>query len=270
MTFWSSLYLPCDDAPRVASTLRESLTALGYKLFDPFGIIPGKAYPKAVRLFVAPPAAHWIRVVGTPDDGQLAALSQIAPCLALALDGQQADIRVVADGAESSVDALAPYLRSGRTVDDITRQLAAPDLYVTSREDSLPMNALPDDVKSMAGNVDMKQAQSMFNRLAGTVSKRAGQNEDMAAAARSLIAAGSPPDWNSAGGKRLRALVDGLTIPDGWQTPEFTALRDAYQLHARRKRNSNADLYPGDAEAMAAVPNALDYVPVYGGMEAST
>jgi hypothetical protein len=269
MTFWSSLYLPCDDAPRVASTLRESLTALGYKLFDPFGIIPGKAYPKAVRLFVAPPAAGWIRVVGVPDSGQFATLSQIAPCLALALDGQQADIRVYVDGAESSVDALAPYLRAGRTVDDITHPLAAPDLHVTSREDVLPINALPDDVRSMAGNVDMKQAQNMFNRLAGTVSKRAGQNEDMASAARSLIAAGSPPDWNSAGGKRIRALVGVLSIPEGWQSPEFTVLRDAYQLHARRKRNPNADLYPGDAEALLAVPDALAYVPVYGGMEAS-
>src|SRR5215213_3311639 len=119
MTFWSSLYLPCDDELRVASTLHESLTALGYKLFDPFGIIPGKAYPKAVRLFVAPPTGSWIRVIGTPDDGQLANMSQIAPCLALALDGQQADIRVYAGGAETPVDALAPYLRAGRTVDDI-------------------------------------------------------------------------------------------------------------------------------------------------------
>jgi hypothetical protein len=56
-----------------------------------------------------------------------------------------------------------------------------------------------------------------------------------------------------------------LTIPLGWISPDFVALRDAYQLHERRRRNPNAMLYPGDAEAMAAVPNALDYAVVYAG-----
>jgi hypothetical protein len=46
------------------------------------------------------------------------------------------------------------------------------------------------------------------------------------------------------------------------------ALRDSYQLHARRQRKPDARLYPGDEEAMTRVPDALDYIPVYGGKNA--
>jgi hypothetical protein len=58
--------------------------------------------------------------------------------------------------------------------------------------------------------------------------------------------------------------MDCLRIPD-WRDPDFVTLRDAYALHKRRERSPNATLYPGDAEALAAVPDALTYTPVYAG-----
>ena len=58
--------------------------------------------------------------------------------------------------------------------------------------------------------------------------------------------------------------MDCLNIPD-WRAPDFVTLRDAYALHKRRQRSPNATLYPGDAEALAAVPDALTYTPIYAG-----
>jgi hypothetical protein len=104
----------------------------------------------------------------------------------------------------------------------------------------------------------------MFARLTGTTLKKAG-GDDNADAAHALIAAGQPPDWSAGGGAKISRLMGLLTVPHDWREPDFVTLRDAYQLHLRRQRRPNADLYPGDAEAMAAVPNALDYTPIYAG-----
>ncbi|MGB1286519.1 MAG: hypothetical protein ACPG7F_08305, partial [Aggregatilineales bacterium] len=72
-------------------------------------------------------------------------------------------------------------------------------------------------------------------------------------------------DWNSQGGQYIRALMACLTLPENWRTPDFTSLRIAYSLYKRRARRPNGMQLPGDVDAMAAVPDALDYVPVYGG-----
>lgn len=267
MGTWDSLFTPSANAATTAAALRERLVALGYTLFDPFGVMPGKAYRDAVRLFVSPSLNGWVRVIGEMDAALPSAMSHDAPCLLLRLEGDQAVIQMYHGGVNATPDTLAPYLKPARSTDDIHHILSTPDLTIVPKQaaSGLPLNALPDDVQALAGKVDMSRAQSMFNRMAGTVAKRAGDTGGNADAARNLIAQGSPPDWTSAGGLRLAALIDCLTIADGWQTPEFTTLRDAYQLHARKRRNPNADLYPGDADAMRAVPDALAYLPVYGG-----
>jgi hypothetical protein len=114
-------------------------------------------------------------------------------------------------------------------------------------------------LQAMASQVDPKQAQKMFDRLSSGLMNRVGGD---ASAAQNVMNAAAP-DWNSAGGRCIRGLLTTVNLP--WQQPEFNALRDAYQLHARRRRSPNARLYPGDEAAMDAVANALDYVPVYGG-----
>ena len=58
--------------------------------------------------------------------------------------------------------------------------------------------------------------------------------------------------------------MDCLRIPN-WRDPDFVTLRDAYALHERRRRSPKATLYPGDAETLAAVPDALAYTPIYAG-----
>ncbi len=109
----------------------------------------------------------------------------------------------------------------------------------------------------MAAQVDLKQAGRLFERMSATLARKTSADP----AAGDLL---KQPDWSSAGGQRIRALMDCLNVPN-WQAPDFVTLRDAYALHERRQRSPKARLYPGDAEALAAVPDALAYTPVYGG-----
>ncbi len=261
-----SLYLPSADRQSLIDTLQASLSALGYTPFDPFALIPGKSYAQAVRLFVAPEAAGWLRVIGEPDENLLPSLSQQTLCLSIRLNGTDASIAVYDNGTlldeESAVVThLSPYLHPASTIDDLRNTLAhdgaAPRLY---NDAALPIDALSGDLQSLAGQVDMKQANSMFARLSGQLMKKAGGDKQEAA---DLLKSGA--DWDSAGGKRIRSLMACLNVPDDWRTPDFVSLRDAYQLHIRSQRLPNARLYPGDAETMAQIPNALEYTPVYAG-----
>lgn len=249
MTAFCSLYLP--GAADIAEPIRAALAALGYASFDPFGLIPGKAYPQAVRLFVAPSRGGWTRVLGAPDPALLPTLSHTAPCLLVELDGADAHIEAYAGGATASPEtAFAAYLRSP----DCLEREAHP----TGNRPALggvALDALPDDVRALAKTVDLRQAESMFARMSGSLAAKAGGDPG------DLL---RQPEWDSAGGRKIRILMDCLDIP-GWQTPDFVTLRDAYALHKRRQRSPNATLYPGDAEALAAVPDALAYTPIYAG-----
>lgn len=276
-TLWNSLYCPSEDVGAIAHALQDSLISLGYQPYNPFGIVPGKSYAQTVRLFVAPPGGGWTRVIGAPDDGQFATLSKITPCLYIQLDGAEAHISAYADGTGADVtDTFAAYLRHEATTDQLRQIVTIPtndeplpgnvipfSMYeAPTIETTLPFTVLPDDVQSLAGKVDKGAAEKMFNRLTGTLMKKVGGDSD---GARALIAGEGAPDWNSNGGQRIQALMNSLTLPANWREPDIVALRDAYALHERRRRNPNARLYPGDEATMAKVPDALTYLPVYGG-----
>lgn len=262
---WHSLYLFCADnvdTDHLANALRDSLTSLHYTLYDPFGLIPGKAYSQAVRLFLAPLSNSCARVIGAPDLAQLPLLSRVGVCLFAALEGSNALLVTYANGQEADpAAALAPYVRPGHSAEELQRTLNFTGAVVSkpAPDDALPLDALPKDVQAMAGKVNLKQAQKLFSQLSGEL--LTGNQRD---AARQMM---RPTDWNGAGGQRIRSVMACLNVPETWRDPDFTTLRDAYQLHARRQRNPHASLYPGDEETMASVPNALDYVPVYGGRD---
>lgn len=261
---WDSLYLPSASQEAVAAILRQALENFGYTLFNPFGILPGKSYPHSVRLFVAPAENDWVRIIGTPDPRLMAPLSSTGVCLYLALRGTEAEMSVYARGDFRQPETeLRPYLRPDRTPDDLLRALRD-DLPQTAADSGPVFTHLPDDVQALSASVDPRQAQTMFDRLTGTMLKKTGTDARTADAARDLL---QPPDWNSPGARRLQALANCLTLPVNWRDPDFVTLRDAYQLHARRQRKPDARLYPGDQDIMAQVPNALDYIPVYGGRD---
>lgn len=265
---WNCLYLPSDNAGAVIQQVQESLTALGYTLYNPFGLIPGKAYPRSVRLFVAPASDGWVKVIGAPDEAQLSTLSQAQSLIYAALNGTEADIRVYTNGELTDVESgLIPYLRSNVTAGDLHSALHATSniIPMDKPDSSLPFDVLPDNIKALAGKVNPNQAQKMFDRHSSYLMKKVGSKGDQTDAARALINSGDALDWNSTGGTRIRAVMNCLTLPDNWREPDFDGLRDAYPLHERRRRSPNARTYPGDEAVMAKVPDALLYTPVYGG-----
>ena len=267
MSNWTSIYCRASDPALVEAALRQHLPALGYEVYEPFGLIPPKAYAQTVKLFVAPAQDGWVRVIGAADDAVLGGLNAFPPALRITLNGEEADFTV--PGGDVTA-ALRDYLRPGSTPEDVLGAIRGP-MIVPPRTApaqppvmAVPLEALPEDVRGMLGKVDSSAAESMFNRLSGTLMNKVG---GQAEAAQALMAANAGPDWESIGGARIRALLNCLTVPsEGWQAPDFTALRDAYPLHARRQRKPDARLYPGDAEALAAVPDALAYRPVFGGI----
>jgi len=260
--------LRSEDRDRVIQQIQNSLTHLGYTLYNPFGLIPGKAYARTVRLFVATEADGWVKVIGAPDDAQLPILSQTNLLIYAALNGDEADLRVYVDGQAADLEsALLPYLRAGVTADQLHQALhATSNIISMDKADSgLPFDALPDDIKAMSGKVNPNQAQKMFTRLTGDLMKKVGNGNGQADAARELISSSDALNWNSSGGVRIQAVMGCLSMPSNWREPDFDSLRDAYPLYERRRRNPNARVYPGDETVMAKVPDALSYTPVYGG-----
>lgn len=260
-----SLYLPCAEREPLLRHVQQTLVQHGYTLFDPFSIMPGKAYAQSVRLFAAPLRAGWLRLLGENVDAALLAdFAADGLCLSLALAGDVAEIVVYHNGAarhtpEALADALSPHTRAPYTRADVLAALTGNAAEKTTAG-ALPLDALPDDLQRLAGSVDPKAANNLFGRLSKQLMQKAGGDKDAAAA---LLARGA--DWQSAGGARIRRLMRCLDVPEDWQTPDFVTLRDAYQLHLRRQRLPGARLYPGDAETLARVADALAYTPLYGG-----
>jgi hypothetical protein len=260
-TSWDSLYLPSADSSAVAKIVQQALNDLGYTLYNPFGILPGKTYPQTVRLFVAPSVGGWVRIIGTPDSRLLMPLSAASACLYIGLQGSSGTLAVYVRGDIRDPEIeLQPYLRAGCTPDDLRRALR--DHPQPAARQSAP--PLPADVQDMAAQVNPRQAQQLIDRLSSNLLTKAGAGGTSAQAARALL---DGPDWNSPTAQRIQAIVACLTLPDTWREPDFVTLRDAYQLHDRRQRKPDARLYPGDAETLARVPDALAYIPIYGGRE---
>lgn len=260
MSGWHSLYLKSLDAEAVADRLHDLLTGQRYHRYNPFGLMPVKPYKQTVRLFVAPVQDSWVRVAGEPDAALLPALAQTWPLVWLCLSGNDVGIQTFVDG-----QSIEPDQFPGVDLGVLAQAMPDAPLEIVSKPASaLPLDALPPDVKAMAIKVDPKRANKMFEQLSGTLLKRAGGD---AAAARMLIEQQDAPDWDGIGGARLRAAAQAFGLPRDWRSPDFVAVRDAYQASARRQRKPDAPLFPGDAEALAAVSDALAYLPVFGGRD---
>jgi len=258
----------------VESRLWAFLQAAGYSAYDPFGLIPGSVYADTVRLFVAHPAANWVRVLSDapPPPGLAAAAAPHGIALELCVTNDSHTINVYMDGQPTADAAatLAPYARDDVTVDDLRQVLNRPVLALVDDGgqgvgDGVPLDVLPDDVQQMAGDVDAQAASRMFQRVTKSLFGKSGGDQDAAGA---LLQGAQGIDWERPQGATVRALMGLLTVPAGWRVPGFATLQDAYSLHTRRQRKPNARLYPGDAETMAAVPDALMYTPIYAGKDA--
>lgn len=281
MSRWNSLYFPLispnsthdtpaitERAEAIVTALQDLLSAAPYTPYDPFGLFPDKSYPQAVKVFVAPVKTDetWLKIVAAADSAALEVVagrlsSAASICLYAVLDGTRGDITAYQNGAEADfLETMSSYAQPDG--DALRRAFAITAAPNAKRKDDnpLPMTALPADVRSMAGTLNQRQVNNMYARMS-----RHLMSKEQRAAAQSLLVANAP-DWESAGGAKLRAVMACLGLSDGWMQPDYVVLRDAYQAHARRKRNPNAHLLPGSEEAMQSVPDALDYRPFFAGV----
>lgn len=285
MSHWCSLYLHYGDADAthaveaLTTRLRDAISAAGYTLYNPFGLMPGKSYPDTLKTFIFPPREGWIRVLAAPEG--CARLTEIISSLAgtpfdvilsLAVDESvnTADqtvalIDVYLNGVKADTEqALSAYLRDGKTLEDFQDALYRPIKAAPPEAQPNIITQVSADmagqVGDLAGQINPKQANALVSRLSENLLGKVGGSKDEA----NQLLNQAKFSWQSEGGRRINAVMGCLTL-ENWRTPDFVELRDAYQLHARLKRNPNLPSYPGDAEAMALVPNALDYTPIFGG-----
>ena len=269
---WQSLYLYSANTPHIVSALSESLVTLGYTPYNPFGGALPPVYVKTAKTFIAPPQQGWTRILSedTLDAALLLHLSQIDAVLYTQLNDTDCEIVTAKNGEKTDPQvALTPLLHESVTesmlVNALSGKISLQSTSQTKQDDAIPLDVLQDDMRTMANNLNNKHIGKMFNKLMKGVGRRVAGDSD---AALDLLRSGSV-DWTGAGGRQIQALMNCLTIPDTyWRVPDFVTLRDAYQLHQRKQKNPKAMLYPGDAEAMQAVPDALNYTPVYGGISA--
>ena len=279
---WHSLYLPTANAQPVIDALRALLAAHGYTPYDPF---PGGTgtpgnLTDLVRQFVAPPQEGWVRILGQSVESLLSEFSATArlPVLYAWLTPDGGGFALFQDGARhDDPTAFEPYLREGRTRDDLQRAFAGqfPVEVLGGAEPSAGgtgEEALPPEIQQFAQEqgVDARKARALFERLGDSLFSKLGRqsggaDDDEQAQARAIFMGGGQDPWNSLYGQRVRAIASVLNLPPNWRLPTWEAVRDAYHVHRLRQCSPRMALMPGDKEAMDAVPDALDYTPVYMG-----
>lgn len=275
---WHSLFLPATGAAAVVSALHTVLDRHGYTAYDPFpggtGTPPRLA--ATVRHMVAPASGGWVRVLGEPDaDTLLEFQVEVAlPVLVGWLTEEDGGFVLLRDGERhTDPDAFADFLRDDQTLETL-RAAFAGTLRVEAVDPDEPSGAvvgadtLPPELRAFARQqgVDVDKASSLVERLGGKLLGRFDSDADDGPAQVHTVLHGAGGDtWNSLRGQRVRALAQVLALPDNWRTPSWQQVRDAYQVFRLRERSPRMMLMPGDREAMALVPDALDYTPVYMG-----
>lgn len=260
MSSWHSLYFYCappDNPTSLIDAIRAGLQTDGFTLYNPFGLMPiTKVYERAVKLFVAPPQNGWSRVILASDTPlPETILTHLAfPALWLTLSDHTVQARALYHGAISTTpDPLRDTLTATQ-FDRLKRAWDLPDgarSIASTGEQALAV--IPDH-----SGVDPRQAQKWIQQMSGKLLSAEQQAAGQQILQQNVI------DWQSDGGQKIAAIMACLPIP-AWREPDYVPLRDAYQLQQRRQRNPNATLYPGDAEAIAAVTDALAYTPIFAG-----
>lgn len=269
---WHSLYLPLDDQSRAVDALGAVLTARGYTRYDPFPGGTGLSFgwKARARYFVAAPQDGWTRVLGACEPATLTALvaELNSNLLYVWLDDDEGGgvCAWTADGCDHDADTLADWLHPDASLKDLQLAMEG-DVLAPALDQSGPqVLAVPltPDLQALADKVDDRDAEKLMDKLTRSVfGKLGGAGKQAQADAQGMLGAGVP--WNSEAGRRIRAVMGCLSVPDGWREPAQEALTEAYGVARARQHNPEGLRLPGDDVALAAVPDALRYVPVYAG-----
>jgi hypothetical protein len=264
MTHWQSLFLWSEQPQPIIEAVQQYLEAQVYLLYKPFARLPGMAYPITLKMFVSPIQNDCVRVLieGDELDDLAAYLSQKNDCLAVSLDGRMAFLHFFRNGELCDLArGLADYAKAdSHSLLAAVLQAEGHNLPAINQGKigDVPLDMLPDDLQAMAKQVNAKQANQLFQKIAQKFIAAVGQYD-----AQTLLQ--NQADWDSPGGQYIRAVMACLQIPENWREPDFATLRTAYAVQSRQQYDSHMPLLPGDEQSLQAVPNALDYVPVYGG-----
>lgn len=252
---WISLYVPEAEPASLADTVKSALASAGAHQYDPFGTMPGLSYPRAVKLFVAPKMGDWVRLIVSPDcvlEPVVTAASLDAPLAAGFISGDLIPTLTFYRGGQLvDAPAISPYVTD---VEGFVEQLRHPKTGA-SGVGGVSSGALPSDLRAMSGGLPTKQVERMMNSMTGAIAK--GDRAGAQAALQSV-------DWESGAGEWMRTALAYLGLRDAVQ-PDYATVSTAYRTAKRLARNPNVTLYPGDAEARSAVPDVLDYLPVFYG-----
>ena len=252
---WISLYVPGAEPASLAETVESALASAGAQKYDPFGAMPGLSYPRAVKLFVAPKMGDWVRLIVSPDcvlEPVVTAASLDAPLAAGFISGDLTPTLTFYRGGQLvDAPAIAAFVAD---VGGFAAHLKRPKAGA-SGIGGVSSGALPSDLRAMAGGLPTKQVERLMNSMTGAISK--GDRAGAQAALQSV-------DWESGAGEWMRTTLSYLGLSDAVQ-PDYTTVSTAYRTARRLTRNPNATLYPGDQEARSAVPDVLDYLPVFYG-----
>jgi len=260
---WDSLHFYTNQTPKqVASMIGTIITDIGYGVYDPFTVMQYKAYQHRIKLFLGGLTDGWIRAVGEFPFDLTAKLSEYGLVLHLHITDDSGDAHVFLNGRPQPFSALQPHLKQGLTVADLHEAiLRGGKLSSSAQNEAIPMSALPPEIQQMAKGLNQNQINRLFSKMMGQVNRVMG---DKASSAKSLLSP-SMPDWSHGHGGHIRAFMDCLTVPQNWNTPDFISLRDAYMAMERMRRNPKATRLPSDDEAIKSVPDALTYIPIFGG-----
>ncbi|MFQ3536669.1 MAG: hypothetical protein SNJ58_12415 [Aggregatilineales bacterium] len=246
---WDQLCLQSESAAVIAEQIRDVLVQGTYAAYDPF---PGGSgtpprFKQFVRLFVLPPQAGWIRILGAQDAALLPqllrALSTDRLLIHAWFTAQDGGLEAYRAGSADS-GLLAPYLSD---------ELAS--------ERTPQSSALPPDLAKLAQQrgVSPQQAEKLVGRLAEGIFGKEAKSVQQESAKLFKSA------WESTGAQRLAAQIARLRLPFNLRTPDFETLREAYQARRLLARRPNATLLASERAALDAIPYAADLIPIYVG-----
>ncbi|KXK51008.1 MAG: hypothetical protein DWB44_15245 [Chloroflexi bacterium] len=253
-----SVYIAVGPASRdvVLADVAAALDAAEGRAYDPFGLMPAPAFTRAVKLLAAPVHNGWLRLASAPDsrlDPVLDATSRHGLTVHAVIDAELVP-RITAYRNGSIVD-LAGGLPGAFDRARVNALLAVPITGHGSAFGGVSSAALPPDVRAMSSGLGSRQVERLMHTMTAGMGRG---NRDSAQSALVTV------DWDAGAGRWMRDVLIACGIGDH-VLPDYATLSTAYRVFKRLERRPGATLYPGDSEATAAAPNALDYAPVYYG-----
>ncbi len=265
------LLFPNSHPSDLQSRLKTSLQAAGYTFYDPFAGGTGTpvGLQQRVRCFIGALEGGWARMIFAPneiwpDDTTREILAGMSVIKAAYTASDQFEIGTVSDG----MAGLTAFLRPGMTEADLQQAAVVTASAVQATDAAL--TDLPPELQKYAQEqgVDAGQMDKLMQKMSKGVFKKMGNEQDaqkQAKAAMAGVAKQPEVEWNSPAGQALQRVMACLRVPEKWMQPDWKTLTGAYQAARQLQRDPKALMLPGDKQAMAALPNALEFIALYMG-----